>query len=54
MNQQELMDAKMQRTKRNCKTCEFGVLPERIEPCKSCSETQNNWKSMNEAGAEET
>ena len=28
----------------DCDTCEFKVVPIRIEPCKSCDENTDNWK----------
>lgn len=28
---------------RDCDTCEFKVVPLRIEPCRSCNNEQDNW-----------
>ena len=44
MNVEQLNEKKNQST-HDCDTCEFKVVPVRIEPCKSCSETVNNWKA---------
>lgn len=38
----EALTEKIKKTGRDCTTCEFCGVPARIEPCRSCGET-NNW-----------
>ena len=40
----EEMKEKMDQSAHDCMTCEFKVVPIKIEPCKSCNDTQDNWK----------
>ena len=41
----EQLKEKMARSQHDCETCEFRLVPLRIEPCKSCSDTQDNWEA---------
>ena len=42
MKREELEEKKRIST-HNCDTCEFKVVPVKIEPCRSCNETTDNW-----------
>lgn len=39
----EDLEEKKAASSHDCDTCEFKVVPLRIEPCKSCNENKDNW-----------
>jgi len=41
----EQLQEKKEKSNHDCDTCEFKPVPLRIEPCKSCSDTQDNWEA---------